>query len=80
MQTAEIFLNNLDARLDEPELKIVDIFICKLRKRLNEVKGDETHIQTAWARVCMIINPIAESVLSPQYSIGTVQIAFPLWT
>jgi two-component system, cell cycle response regulator CtrA len=46
MQTAEISLNNIDARMDEPELKIVDIFICKLRKRLNEVKGDETHIQT----------------------------------
>jgi two-component system cell cycle response regulator CtrA len=29
-----MFLNHLYGGMDEPELKIIDVFICKLRKKL----------------------------------------------
>ena len=32
--TKEMFLNHLYGGMDEPELKIIDVFICKLRKKL----------------------------------------------
>ena len=32
--TKEMFLNHLYGGMDEPELKIIDVFICKLRKKI----------------------------------------------
>src|SRR5271167_2156048 len=32
--TKEMFLNHLYGGVDEPELKIIDVFVCKLRKKL----------------------------------------------
>ena len=46
--TKEIFLNHLYGGMDEPELKIIDVFICKLRKKLTEATGEDNHIQTVW--------------------------------
>ena len=46
--TKEIFLNHLYGGMDEPELKIIDVFICKLRKKLTETTGEDNHIQTVW--------------------------------
>ena len=37
--TKEMFLNHLYGGMDEPELKIIDVFICKLRKKLSEATG-----------------------------------------
>ena len=37
--TKEMFLNHLYGGMDEPELKIIDVFICKLRKKLAEATG-----------------------------------------
>ncbi|WP_374398018.1 response regulator transcription factor CtrA [Tabrizicola sp.] len=44
--TKEMFLNHLYGGMDEPELKIIDVFICKLRKKLAEATGGDnyTHI------------------------------------
>ena len=44
--TKEMFLNHLYGSMDEPELKIIDVFICKLRKKLSEATGRENHIET----------------------------------
>ena len=44
--TKEMFLNHLYGGMDEPELKIIDVFICKLRKKLTEATGEDNHIQT----------------------------------
>ena len=42
--TKEMFLNHLYGGMDEPELKIIDVFICKLRKKLaNASSGQELH-------------------------------------
>ena len=43
--------------MDEPELKIIDVFICKLRKKLSEATGRENHIETVWARGYVLRDP-----------------------
>lgn len=48
--TKEMFLNHLYGGMDEPELKIIDVFICKLRKKLSEATGGENYIETVWGR------------------------------
>jgi two-component system, cell cycle response regulator CtrA len=48
--TKEMFLNHLYGGMDEPELKIIDVFICKLRKKLAEATGGENYIDTVWGR------------------------------
>jgi two-component system, cell cycle response regulator CtrA len=47
--TKEMFLNHLYGGLDEPEAKIIDVFICKLRKKLN-ANGGHDYIETIWGR------------------------------
>ena len=48
--TKEMFLNHLYGGMDEPELKIIDVFICKLRKKLNNATDGENYIETIWGR------------------------------
>ncbi len=55
--TKEMFLNHLYGGMDEPELKIVDVFICKLRKKLATATGDDSYIQTVWGRGYVLKDP-----------------------
>ncbi|SFI24598.1 response regulator transcription factor CtrA [Jannaschia pohangensis] len=55
--TKEMFLNHLYGGMDEPELKIIDVFICKLRKKLAEATGGENHIETVWGRGYVLRDP-----------------------
>ena len=55
--TKEMFLNHLYGGMDEPELKIIDLFICKLRKKLSEATGRENHIETVWGRGYVLPDP-----------------------
>jgi two-component system cell cycle response regulator CtrA len=48
--TKEMFLNHLYGGMDEPELKIIDVFICKLRKKLAAATDGENYIETVWGR------------------------------
>ncbi len=48
--TKDMFLNHLYGGIDEPELKIIDVFICKLRKKLKHACGGESYIETVWGR------------------------------
>lgn len=48
--TKEQFLNHLYGGMDEPEVKIIDVFICKLRKKLEDVTGGDNYIETVWGR------------------------------
>jgi len=48
--TKESILNHLYGGIDEPELKIVDVFICKLRKKLARATGGKSYIETVWGR------------------------------
>jgi two-component system cell cycle response regulator CtrA len=58
--TKEMFLNHLYGGMDEPELKIIDVFICKLRKKLSEATGGDTHIETVWGRGYVLRDPQPE--------------------
>jgi two-component system, cell cycle response regulator CtrA len=55
--TKEMFLNHLYGGMDEPELKIIDVFICKLRKKLAAATGGEHHIETVWGRGYVLRDP-----------------------
>jgi len=55
--TKEMYLNHLYGGMDEPELKIIDVFICKLRKKLSEATGRENHIETVWGRGYVLRDP-----------------------
>ena len=46
--TKKMFLNHLYGGMDEPELKIIDVFICKLRKKLSEASDGDNRIDTVW--------------------------------
>ena len=58
--TKEMFLNHLYGGMDEPELKIIDVFICKLRKKLAEATGGENYIETVWGRGYVMRDPVPE--------------------
>jgi two-component system cell cycle response regulator CtrA len=62
--TKEMFLNHLYGGMDEPELKIIDVFICKLRKKLAGATGGEHHIETVWGRGYVLRDPGAESAVA----------------
>jgi len=55
--TKEMFLNHLYGGMDEPELKIIDVFICKLRKKLAAATGGEHYIETVWGRGYVLRDP-----------------------
>ena len=59
--TKEMFLNHLYGGMDKPELKIIDVFICKLRKKLSEATGDGSHIETVWGRGYVLRDPEVEA-------------------
>jgi two-component system cell cycle response regulator CtrA len=50
----EIFLDHLYGGRDEPETKIIDVFVCKLRKKLTEASGGKNYIETVWGRGYML--------------------------
>ena len=49
-QTKDMVLNHLYGGMDEPEMKIIDVFICKLRKKLTNASGGKDYIETIWGR------------------------------
>ncbi|MDR3440770.1 response regulator transcription factor CtrA [Telmatospirillum sp.] len=55
--TKEQFLNHLYGGIDEPELKIIDVFICKLRKKLANATGGTNYIETVWGRGYVLRDP-----------------------
>jgi two-component system cell cycle response regulator CtrA len=59
--TKEMFLNHLYGGMDEPELKIIDVFICKLRKKLAQATGGESYIETVWGRGYVLRAPDSDA-------------------
>ena len=52
-----MFLNHLYNGMDEPEFKIVNVFMCKLRKKLSAATGGEIYIETVWGRGYVLRDP-----------------------
>ena len=57
--TKEMFLDHLYGGMDEPELKIIDVFVCKLRKKIAEATGGHHYIETVWGRGYVLRDPAA---------------------
>jgi two-component system cell cycle response regulator CtrA len=55
--TKEMFLDHLYGGMDEPELKIIDVFICKLRKKIARLNGGVHYIETVWGRGYVLKDP-----------------------
>ncbi len=55
--TKEMFLNHLYGGIDEPELKIIDVFVCKLRKKLTGACEGDNYIETVWGRGYVLRDP-----------------------
>ena len=66
--TKEMFLNHLYGGMDEPELKIIDVFICKLRKKLSNATDGDNYIETVWGRGYVLRDP--EEVTSPKSAVA----------
>lgn len=73
VMTKEAFLNHLYNGMDEPEMKIVDVFICKLRKKLVQA-GCEDLIGTVWGRGYVLRDPAQGTARSP--TAGTVSASY----
>ena len=61
--TKEVILNQLYGGLDEPEIKIIDVFVCKLRKKLANASRGKSYIETVWGRGYMLRQPTNEEEL-----------------
>jgi len=64
--TKETFLNHLYGGIDEPELKIIDVFVCKLRKKLADASSGTNYIETVWGRGYMLKEYPSEEHLSEE--------------
>jgi two-component system cell cycle response regulator CtrA len=72
--TKEMFLNHLYGGMDEPELKIIDVFICKLRKKLATATSGDNYIETVWGRGYVLRDPNED----PQLATGTESAVAPV--
>jgi two-component system cell cycle response regulator CtrA len=72
--TKEAFLNHLYGGMDEPEQKIIDVFVCKLRKKLAQAGADNL-VSTIWGRGYMVREPSAAPL--PMPSLATEHDAVP---
>ena len=64
--TKEMFLNHLYGGMDEPELKIIDVFVCKLRHKLKAATGGDSYIETVWGRGYVLRDPSEEAAVAPK--------------
>jgi two-component system, cell cycle response regulator CtrA len=62
--TKEMFLNHLYGGMDEPEVKIIDVFICKLRRKLAVASQGKSYIETVWGRGYMLRAPTETQLAS----------------
>jgi two-component system cell cycle response regulator CtrA len=55
--TKGMFLSQLYGGMDEPGIKIIDIFMCRIRKKLAIVSGGKDYIETVWGRGYLLREP-----------------------
>jgi two-component system, cell cycle response regulator CtrA len=55
--TKEMFLNHLYGGMDEPEPKIIDVFICKLRRKLANASNGKNFVETLWGHGHVLRDP-----------------------
>jgi two-component system, cell cycle response regulator CtrA len=72
--TKEMFLNHLYSGIDEPELKIIDVFVCKLRRKLAPATGGKHYIETVWGRGYVLRDPVPDA---PRYHEAGTEVQHP---
>lgn len=68
--TKEMFLDHLYGGIDEPELKIIDVFVCKLRKKIAEATGGDHYIETVWGRGYALKDPTVREHAAPRAAVA----------
>ena len=58
-----MLLNHFYSGMDEPELKIIDVLICKLRKKLANASGGKNYIETIWGRGYVVRDLVDEEAI-----------------
>jgi two-component system cell cycle response regulator CtrA len=53
----DMFFSQLYGGMDEPVIKIIDVFISKLRKKLGDASNGKDYIETVWGRGYMLRQP-----------------------
>jgi two-component system, cell cycle response regulator CtrA len=79
--TKQMLLDHLYGGRDEPEQKIIDVFVCKLRKKLIQATGGEHYIETLWGRGYVLRDPAPAAAMpasAPESRIGRYDPAFPI--
>ena len=71
--TKEMFLDHLYGGMDEPELKIIDVFICKLRKKIARLNGGTHYIETVWGRGYVLKDPDARPEADDGAGVAEIQ-------
>jgi two-component system cell cycle response regulator CtrA len=61
--TKEMFLDHLYGGMDEPDFRIIDVFMSKLRKKLSQATGGDNYIETVWGRGYVLRDPAASVAL-----------------
>ena len=56
--TKEALLNCLYGGMDEPAPKIIDVFVCRLRKKLADASSGKNYIETVWGRGYVLCEPV----------------------
>jgi two-component system cell cycle response regulator CtrA len=57
-----MLLEHLYCGMEEPELKIIDVFVCTLRKKLAQATGGNDYIRTVWV-VALAVQQAWEAAL-----------------
>jgi two-component system, cell cycle response regulator CtrA len=78
--TKEMLLEHLYDGRNEPEMKIIDVFVCKLRKKLAQASGGQHYIETLWGRGYVLHDPAPAAAMpaAPQSHAGRYDTAFPI--
>ncbi len=58
--TKETMLDHLYVDMDEPQPKIIDVFVCKLRQKIANATGGDSYIHTVWGHGYMLCDPEAD--------------------
>jgi two-component system cell cycle response regulator CtrA len=59
-----MFLNHMYGGMDEPEQKIIDVFVCKARKKIVRASGGRDYIETVRGRGYTLREPQAPTLHS----------------
>jgi two-component system, cell cycle response regulator CtrA len=63
--TKEMLLNHLYGGMDEPQQKIIDVFLCKLRKKLANASNGKDYFETLWGRGYRLRDPSGDETRIP---------------